>query len=417
MFDSLMKLFGRRAPEPAAAPSSVAAPPREPTVVDDGDPLASAMNAFGLDLWRKAATGSGNTLLSPGSLWLALAMTCSGARSTTRAELTRVLHWPANDWGFDEHVTRQLQTWNASSPEHGLTVRVVNRLFADEATAFAPDWLAFVEATYVAAAERLPFRADPDAARQRVNAWVEERTASKIRNLLPQGGVDAGTRLVLVNAAYLLARWTDPFKPSRTAPAPFTGASRPVPMMQQVGHFRFGEFRGVKVLELPYEHTRLSMVVVLPSSPDGLASLEAKLTPGRFAGWVAAMQHELVRVSLPRFELTPTGSLALKELLVELGMPLAFDRAQADFTAMSNPRSSNDRLVISKVFHQAFIRVDEAGTEAAAASGVSMMLAGGRPRKPKDFTADHPFLFFVRDNATGAWLFMGRYAEPTTGVG
>jgi serpin B len=186
--------------------------------------------------------------------------------------------------------------------------------------------------------------------------------------------------------------------------------------MHAAEHFRFAQKDGWKALELPYKGGSLSMLVVLPDRVDGVAALEQSLTAASLDGIVTSLASTRVVVSLPKFEVDPPGSLPLGELLVKMGMSAAFDRQKADFTGIANPASPADRLVIGQVFHKAFVKVDEKGTEAAAATAVMMMRAGAAPpkEKPAEFKADHSFLFFIRDNASGMLLFMGRVADPAS---
>ena len=183
-------------------------------------------------------------------------------------------------------------------------------------------------------------------------------------------------------------------------------------MMNRTDGFKIGQAGGATALELPYKGGEMSMVLVVPDKVDGLAALEKSLDVGSMNALLGSMKSELVWASIPKFEINPGESLALKELLSGLGMSEAFDRRKADFTGIANPAKAEDRLVISQVFHKGFIRVDEQGTEAAAATAVAQARAGAAPMKPREFKADRPFMFFIRDNASGLTLFMGRVTEP-----
>jgi len=407
MFEFLRKLVAPApsTPEPkrTTAPADVAPAP-----------LTAAMNTFALDVWRRLPAD--DALFSPGSLWLALAMTTSGARGETRAQLARLLRLPDGDGAFDASVTKQLAAWNVENPGEGLTLRTVNRLFGQDAAGFEAAWLGDVERVWLAAFEKLVFEGDEDAARRHVNAWVARQTEQKIRELLPPNSVTRDTRLVLINAVYFLAKWINPFPDHLTEPAPFFSPSgeRSVSMMRKFETLSYVEFEGAQVVSLPYEGGPLELVLVLPQTKDGLPVLEQGLTPSRVEGWLTAATHCRVELMMPKFKLEPAGSLALKQTLQALGVELAFDRERADFTAMANPPRPDDRLYVSDAFHQAFMRVDEQGTEAAAATAVVMARAGSAPRMdpPKVFRADHPFLLLLRDSTTGAWLFMGRVVSP-----
>lgn len=403
MFDLLRRMLSEPKPVTPTTPATPTTP-REPM------PLAAAMNSFALTLWPKVAAPASNAVFSPGSLWLALAMTTSGANGPTRTELARLLRLPDDPTALDAAVQEQLLAWETS------TLNVVNRLFLEQHFTFDDAWLATTETRWRAPAERVPFAEDTEGARQHINAWVERQTAERIRQLLPSGSVDANTRLVLVNAVHFLARWTHPFEKSLTRPAPFfDGATeRPVPMMRTLKTFEYAAVEGAQVVQLTYEESEVTMLVVLPTARDGLPELERTLTAPKLEGWADALTPTFLDLSLPRFHATPERSLELKPMLQSLGVELAFERDRADFTAMAKPASPDDRLSIGQVFHQAFVRVDEEGTEAAAATAVLMTRAGGMMQLPEPvvFLADHPFLFFLRDAQTGAWLFLGRVQTP-----
>jgi serpin B len=170
----------------------------------------------------------------------------------------------------------------------------------------------------------------------------------------------------------------------------------------------------VKVLDLPYVGGSFSMTFVLPSKVGGLDAIEKKLSSEGFDKWISAEKSSDVNLALPKFTIDPAEPMSLGDALASLGMKDAFDRDKADFTGIANPPSPADRLFISKVFHKAFVKVDEKGTEAAAATAVVMNRAGAAAptEPPKEFRADHPFLFFLRDTKSNAIFFAGRVADP-----
>ncbi len=248
-----------------------------------------------------------------------------------------------------------------------------------------------------------------------MNAWVEEQTENRIADLVPPGAIDARTRLVLVNAIYFLGDWAEPFDPSMTRRAAFhtsKAEKKDVPTMHHGGARRYARRGGVSVVELPYKGGSLSMVVVLPDRVDGLAAVEKSLDPAALDRLLASTQNQQVLVTIPKFEIEP-ASLALEEHLQAMGMGLAFQEGKADLTGMADPPDPLERLFIGAALHKAFIRVNEKGTEAAAATAVIMEEGTGAAPKLVEFTADHPFLLFIRDTASGLILFMGRVADPS----
>ena len=245
---------------------------------------------------------------------------------------------------------------------------------------------------------------------------MEEQTEKRINDLLRPNALDALTRLVLVNAIYFLADWQEPFEKRATWDKPFDvagGAPKLTPMMHHHGSHRFGQTDSVKVLELPYQGRDAAMLLVLPERKDGIDAVEIALSPATLAAWTAALEPRDVAVTLPRFEVSPTP-LSLGAELVRLGMIDAFDKDKADFTGIANPKDPRERLYIAKVFHKAFVKVDEKGTEAAAATALQVAGSGGAPSRPAlEFTADPPFLFLIVEKASGLVLFVGRVADPT----
>lgn len=369
--------------------------------------IAQASNAFGFDLWRKL--GDGNAAIAPASIAATLAMTYLGARGKTADQMRRVLHLDGADvaggWG---ELARSL-----AIDKPGLTLRIANRLFGHTRYTFEPAFLETLASGFDAALEPLDF-ADTEPARRHINAWVAEHTDGHIASLLDPGVLSEATRLVLVNAVYFLGRWTDPFDPSRTKPAAFWVSpdhSKPVPTMHRTGAFATASVDGATVLELPYRGDTTAMYIVLPEAKDGLPALERRLDAKTFATWTTTTPVRSLAVSLPRFTIE-APPLRLDTMLKALGMPLAFDVTQADFTGMARPARKQDELVLDAVVHQARVEVDEAGTVATAATA-AMMAPRGRPSRPLEFIADHPFLFVIADRRTKLALFVGRVVDPS----
>lgn len=397
------------------AESSAPAIPVEKPTLDAMKTFASSSNAFGFDLYGKVrAEQQGNVVISPASISTALAMTWGGARAETAVEMKKVMHLegsPAELMDTSGRVTAMLT--DKSRP---VVFRIANRLFGEKTYTFQPDYLSATERAYGAPLEHVDFKAGAEPSRALINAWVEKQTESRIKDLIPSGGVDDQTRLVLVNAIYFLGDWAEPFEKGATRPAPFRFSATEtsdVDTMNNTGSYRIVSRDGLTALELPYAGGELSMLVLLPDAVDGLDAMEAGMTDAKLGAIAAGLAHERVWVSLPKFTIDPASSLQLKKHLVALGMKTAFDRVRADFTGIANPSNPEDRLSISQVFHRGFIRVDEKGTEAAAATAVSMARAGAAPMKPREFKADHPFSFVIRDHASGLVLFMGRVVRPS----
>jgi serpin B len=302
------------------------------------------------------------------------------------------------------------------NPARELKLRIANRLFGEKSYKFEQPFVDKTRQSFGAPLERVDFASSPEPSRAQINGWVQQQTEQRIKDLLPPGCIQSDTKLVLVNALYFLADWLAPFDTAATNDQPFhlsSAQTKNVPTMHKTLGLRMARADGVAVLELPYKGNDAAMLLVLPDKVDGLAAVEQSLSLARLDAWTAALKPESVTVSLPKFEVNPPRSMALAPVLGALGIKTAFDKQQADFFAIARPADPRNRLYISEVFHKAFVKVDEKGTEAAAATAVVMAPGGAPPRRGVEFTADHPFLFFIVDKPSGLVLFMGRVSDPS----
>ncbi len=385
--------------------------------VADRSELAAGNRAFAFDLYAALAGEDGNLFLSPYSISSALAMTYAGARGDTAAEMAATLHFtlppaalhPALNQLDLELASRAAATPPPSLPD-GLPPRleIANAIWGQQGYAFEPPFLDTLAVNYGAGLRTLDFGADPEGARGVINAWVADQTEDRIRDLIPEGAISPLVRLVLTNAIYFLANWASPFAPEATSPGPFvTAAGREVTVdvMHQTGFFPYAAGDGWVAVSLPYVGEQLSMLVVLPDA-GRFDEVEAALGPGLYATIDASLTAARVALALPKWEVQSRFQLA--EVLAELGMPRAFQDGVADFSGMT----AAEALHISAVIHQAFVSVDEQGTEAAAATAV-LMAGSSLPSEPVTVTVDRPFFYLVRDEPTGTLLFLGRVTDPS----
>jgi len=377
-----------------------------------GSAFTAGNTAFALDLYREVGKGGKNVFFSPVSLSGTLAMAWAGARGETARQMARVLRFPPAEGettaGFRDFGRRV----SAIQARGKAELAVASALWPRAGEPLLPRYVTLLKDDFGAAPAAVDFAKEPERARAAINSWVAGKTRDRIRDLLPPGSVVRSTRLVLTNAVYFKGKWKVPFEKAMTQEAPFhAGPGRTVsaPFLRGSPKAGYLEVEGAQILQLPYEGDDLSLVVLLPRKADGLAALEDSLTATRLSEWLsnAGERRQAVEVHLPRFRLE-TG-FTLKAALTSLGMTDAFDPSRADFSAMS---SAKPGLFIGEGFHQAFVEVNEEGTEAAAATGIVMVPASMPPPKPV-FRADHPFLFLIRDDATGTVLFLGRVADPT----
>jgi serpin B len=396
---------------PAAAPQGNPAPQavQKPLRLAKATPadVAAAVEdntRFALDLYGRLRSKEGNLFLSPYSISTALAMTYAGAGGETAAQMAKTLHFTLGQEKLHPALA-ELTSRLRAGEKRGHQLKVANALWLQQDHGFLPAFLALNRTLYGAGLREVDFVHAIEPSRKVINAWAEKETEGKIKDLLQPDDLDGNTRLVLTNAVYFKAAWASPFDKKSTRAQPFRVTAErkvQVPMMSQFGLFRAFADDKLQAVELLYKGGGASLVVLLPREQDGLGALEARLTRANLKQWLGGLQPSVVQVVLPRFE--AAGAFRLKDVLAAMGMPLAFRPLAADFSGMDGKRE----LYLQAAVHKAFVRVDEEGTEAAAASA----MLGGAGGLPAMFIADHPFLFLIRDHRTGSILFLGRVTEP-----
>ena len=383
----------------------------------DVQAIAGGSNALAFDLYSQLAAQYGNLVFSPVSLESALGMVSAGAAGQTSRQMSESLHLTLPPERLHPAFAQLLSAWNqqrgaTDSPRSQWTVDLVvaNRLWLQAGTKLRPDFVQLCRDHYGSDLQAVDFTAGDDA-RLAINDWVAGQTEGKIKELIAHGALTSVARLVLTNAVYFQGKWMQPFDPRYTTTGSFRVSEEKtveVPMMHQQGRFGYCEQSGLQVLELPYAGGRFSLVVLLPSTMDGLGNLETQLSSEYFSDLLERLKPESVAVSLPRFLLG--NQFQLGPILAKLGMPDAFSTA-ADFSGISDEAD----LRLSDIVHQSTINIYEEGTEAVAASGALMELKSIKP-EAKQFRADHPFVFLLRDQLTGAIMFLGRLVEPEPGT-
>jgi serpin B len=364
--------------------------------------FATANNALACRLYGRLAPPPGNLFFSPASVVTALSMVMAGARGQTAHEMATVLRLPVDSHAAAGDFQRQLMAG-------GLELHVANRLWVQGGLALQPGFQAICRRDFAAEAGEVDFARDREGARRQINTWVSEQTRGRIPELLDASRLPREVALVLTNAVHFLGQWADPFPRGATDDAPFhlaDGTTVATAMMRQTGGFAYAATEKLQALRLPYEGGRQVCEIYLPRQRDGLPALEATLTAGWLETWTDLWRPHTVVLMLPRFAFS--SRFELGPALAALGMPTAFS-ADADFSGITTA----EPLAISNVVHEAAVAVDEAGTEAAAATGVVMERASDLTDLDSvTFTADHPFLFLIRDAESGAVLFLGRLADP-----
>ncbi|MFO0614548.1 MAG: serpin family protein [Polyangiaceae bacterium] len=397
--------------DPGPGPSD---PRLDPPTKEAAKDFAGASNAFAIDLYGTLRDKPGNVIVSPASVAMAMAIPWAGARGKTSDEIKKVFHFG----GAPDEIASSAAKLSAElqDPKRPLVLRIANQLYGEQSAPFESPFLELVGKGFGAPLAKVDFKRDFEGARASINGWVLEKTEKKIADLIPSGALSDLTRLVIVNAVYFHGDWEQTFPKDATRKSAFFAPSgeRQADMMHAPERqYGYAEADGLKAVSMDYKGGSMSMVVLLPSERDGLPALEKALTTEKLDAVIGMMGRRAVNVTLPKFKIAPSEALALGPTLAGLGMATAFDPRASDFTGISNPSQADERIHIDKVFHKAFIEVDEKGTEAAAATGIGMNATTSVHPPAAEFVADHPFLFVLRDNASGLVLFMGRVTDPT----
>lgn len=387
---------------------------------------AQANNAFGLDLYAQVREEPGNLFFSPYSIASAFAMVYGGARSNTKSQVAEVFHFEGEQEGLHQGFSELNGLFNSMGSTSGaagkcwwscdgteevtLGLCVANALWAQQGHIFLDAYLELLDTYYEAAVSLVDFALAPGGAASQINDWVRTATENEITELVTAQDLAATTRLVLTNAIYFKGAWVYQFDKKLTQNAPFylaDGSAVEAPMMEAEGDFRVFWHEDFDMVEMPYVGGELAMVVLLPHAEQdinglkALDTIEAELSAANLEAWVSELAEQRMTVYLPKFSMETR--YALKESLIAMGMPDAFDQGVADFSGMDG---TND-LFVFDAFQAAFVDVNEEGTEAGAATAVTMSCSARPP-----FRADHPFIFLIRDTDSGAILFLGRMANP-----
>ena len=376
--------------------------------------LVEGNSAFAFALYQALKGEEGNLFYSPYSISLALAMTYAGARGETAEQMAATLHLlleqarlhPAFNW-LDAELAKRGEGAQGKDGE-GFRLNVVNAIWGQRDYEFLSEFLDVLAENYGAGLRILDFINEAEECRVTINDWVSNQTEGRIEDLIPQGAISELTRLVLTNAIYFNAAWKYPFDEGVTSDGQFyllDGGQVTVPMMMQTESLGYTKGEGYQAVELLYDGDELSMVILLPASRN-FENFEEGLQAQQVDAIISELQSARVTLTMPRFEFE--SQCSLKDTLSDMGMPIAFSPDEADFSGMT----VNRELFISDVVHKAFVAVDEAGTEAVAATAV-IMTNTAVPEPPVEVAVDRPFIFLIRDIETGAILFVGRVLNPS----
>lgn len=354
-----------------------------------------------------------NVFFSPYSISNAFSMVYEGAHGKTKDEIQSIFNFIQNDVERRDSVKATNSGFN--NPNNNYTLNIANALWVETDFQVLKDYADTLEKYYSAKATNLDFKSSPEGSRQMINGWVEDKTNQKIKDLISTGSITPDTKVVLTNAVYFKGNWSHPFDVTLTKDDNFKTTNQKVvkiPMMKTEGDFNYFGDDGLQVLEMPYQGN-LSMIVLLPKE-NNLKSLTDSLSQEKLNEWKNKLIVQQVIVYMPKFNFTTY--YVLNGNLISMGMPTAFSKDYADFSGITGKKD----LYIDLAIHKAFVKIDEKGSEAAAATAIIMMPTAacpgcGEPHQPPIFRADHPFTFFIYDNQNGLILFMGQVADPSAG--
>lgn len=371
--------------------------------------VVNANNHFAFDLYSELKKSErGNIFYSPYSISAAMAMTYEGARGQTADEMKSVFHFPEYN-NLRPNFAVLYNDLNTGLGDYELSTG--NALWVQKDYPFLPEYISRVEKYYGGKASNVDFISETEKSRQTINNFIEEHTNQKIKDLLPAGSIDALTRLVLTNAIYFKGTWQWEFDTSDTRDEDFKITPdnivkvKMMNMDPEKARFNYAATDDLQILELPYKGDKLSMLILLPKSD--LASIESSLTAEKINEYKSQMREtKMDAIAIPKFKFDT--KYTINDTLKAMGMPTPFDGDNADFSSMDGSK----RLFISFVIHQAFINVDEKGTEAAAATAVGISLQSA-VLPSNIFRADHPFIFLIQEKKTGNILFLGKVVDPS----
>ena len=369
--------------------------------------IAEGNSNFASDLYQQIKPEPVNIFYSPISISSALAMTYAGARGETLNQISKTLYFSKNQEELHKSYN-VLITELSNSKSEGIQLNIANSLWLQENMKINDQFLSITEKYYNAGVIPVNFITDPEKSRLEINNWVESNTNKKITNLLPDGSIHSQTMMVLVNAIYFKGRWDKTFdKTQNTSDIfyVFKTCQTQATFMNNYINTNYYEDNLLSIVEIPYTNHGQSLFIILPKEKYGLMDVEKIFEQKSIPGYLEKMTHRRVNLSIPKFKTEATYDLKIH--LSKMGMPVAFTN-NADFSGITGDKS----LAIDKVIHKAYIDVNEEGTEAAAATAVTMRKTSMMLDEVR-FKADHPFIYLIRDNETNTILFVGRLMDPT----
>ena len=381
-------------------------PPEEPSIVPQQ--IADSNNAFAVDFYRQIASDDdSNIFFSPASIYVAFSVLYEGARGDTAAQIQDVMGLEPDDFMRHNATAHMMSSLNRDDPH--ATLDMANALWVADWFTLYDLYADIAQSTYLASVQTVNFT-DPEDSVKRINQWASDNTNGKIPEVITPKDVDELTVMVINNTIYFNGTWVTQFDVENTRESDFwqnSTTSTTADFMNITGVFGYTESNGAQVLKMPYKGDRLSMLVILPTGKDLMDSFEESISVDAIRQWRQDLRNQEIHVSFPKFE-TRTNYI-LNDPLQILGITDIFESGIADLRDVGTPIHS---MRVDKAIQDAYVKVDEKGTEAAAVTtftgleeALSITLA---------FRADHPFMFIIQDNESGTILFMGRISDPTS---
>lgn len=375
-------------------------------MAQDDSSISYGNNRFAADLYKQIKTEPVNQFYSPLSISSALAMTYAGAKGETLKQMSNTLYFSENQEVLHSNFSHLIKMLTETEAE-SIQLNIANSLWLQENMQVLDQYLSITNKFYHAGVNKVNFIASPENSRKTINNWVEKNTNNKIIDLLPDGSIHSQTRMVLVNAIYFKGAWEKVFDKNKNTTEPFfvfKTCETQATFMNNYINSGFYEDNLLSIAEIPYRNKNQSMIIILPKSKYGLKEVEKLFEQNLLPDYFEKMEDRRINLSIPKFKSESTYKL--QEELSKMGMPVAFSN-NADFSGITGDKS----LAIDKVIHKAFIDVNEVGTEAAAATAVTMRKTAILLDEVQ-FKADHPFVYLIKDNETNTILFVGRLMNP-----
>ena len=372
------------------------------------DPIADANNQFAIEFYKRAADDNDdNIFFSPISIHVAFSVLYEGAKENTAQQIQDVFEFELDETTRHELIAHTLSSLNRD--DSSAILEMANALWIADWFNPYDSYTNIAKDAYLATAEPVDFIGDKTASVKKINDWVADKTYDKIDKVITVGDVNDKTAMIITNAIYFKGSWVDPFSTDETKESIFWRNSTDsvnTNFMNKKSMFNYTASDGAQILRLPYTGDRLSMMIILPNEREGISALEENISADLIKKWNHNVHSTEIQVSIPKF--TFGTNYDLKALLKKMGITNAFNDELANLSGIAHVESGGN-LFVSKAFHDAFVDVNEVGTEAAAVTTIVTARESG----PKSFTADHPFLFLIQDDESGTILFFGKVMDPS----